>query len=533
MKLIVKKVKDGLVTIGTENKSSQSIPFTYGEVVNFENGARGLLLSASETEALVSLLSDSDKQEISVGMSLNLTGEVFKVRCAEEMIGRVVDYAGNIVVTGLETEADLKKVIKNEKSVPIVVDANKPDLIYRKKIDRPIKTGILAIDTAIPIGMGQRELLLGDRQTGKTAIAIDMIINQKGQDVICIYNSIGKKNNKTIQIFNELRKKGCLDYTIFVNSSSSEFVTAQFISPYTTMAIAEYFQSQNKDVLVIFDDLTKHANAYRTISLLLNRSPGREAYPGDIFYLHSRLLERAGQFTSEKGGGSITAIPIVESQAEDFSAFIPTNIISITDGQIFTSNSAFNNNERPAINIPLSVSRIGSAAQNGSLKTYGTPLKGLISQYEGLKKIAKFSGSLSKENARIMDRGTILSSLFLQKDNCPINYELESIMIILFQNDLLNMMQSEHVSKFKKVLETFATTNDESKKFLDFIGINLKFVNKDLFDSICKSLYGPLVKKFLLANCQDPNIEIEIRRKLITISAMTESEYSTLLRKVN
>jgi F-type H+/Na+-transporting ATPase subunit alpha len=524
-KIIVTSIKDGLITIqGTSN-------YTNGEVITFSNGAKGLLVSANQNLGLITLLSDNENNPIQVGMTAEISGEQFRIHVKDGLLGNIVDFAGRVV----ELDDTDKKLLQNDFSNSgegIVVDFNEPDLIYRKSIDQTLKTGLLSIDTLIPIGKGQRELIVGDRQTGKTAIAIDAIINQKGEDVICVYNVIGKKNNKTVQIYNDLKNKGCLDYTIIVNASASDFVGAQYISPYTSISIAEFYQRQGKDVLVVFDDLTKHANAYRTISLLLERNPGREAYPGDIFYLHSRLLERAGQFDEEKGGGSITAFPIVETQAEDFSAYIPTNIVSITDGQIFTSSSYFNNNIRPAINIPMSVSRIGSSAQNMILKKLGMPLKALVSQYESLKKVAKFSGNISGKNAEIMKNGEILMQLFIQIDNEPKKYEFESALIILFRMDMFSQIQLHDIEEFVSIFKVFAFSDYKSKKFLNFIRNNPKFFNQDILFSVCKSLYGPLLKRYVLEKYTTPQVQLENLRTLSHLNIINLEQYEEIINLV-
>lgn len=521
-KITITSIKDGLITI--EGKSN----YTNGEVISFSNGAKGLLVSANQTFGLITLLNDNEENPIQVGMTADISGEQFRIHVQDDLLGNIVDFAGRIVELDDTDPKKLNKDFSNS-SEGIVVDFNEPDLIYRKSIDQTLKTGLLSIDTLIPIGKGQRELIVGDRQTGKTAIAIDTIINQKGEDVICVYNVIGKKNNKTVQIYNDLKNKGCLDYTIIVNASASDYVGAQYISPYTSMSISEYYQRQGKDVLIIFDDLTKHANAYRTVSLLLERNPGREAYPGDIFYLHSRLLERAGQFDVEKGGGSITAFPIVETQAEDFSAYIPTNIVSITDGQIFTSSSYFNNNIRPAINIPMSVSRIGSSAQNMILKKLGMPLKALVSQYESLKRVAKFSGNISGKNAEIMKNGETLMQLFIQIDNDPKKYELESVIIIMFRMNMFSYIKLEDIEEFIVLFKAFAFSDYKSKKFLNFIRSNPKFYNQDILFSVCKSLYGPLVKRFVLEKYTAPQTQLDNLRSLSHLNIINLEQYEQIL----
>ena len=346
----VVRVGDGIATVfGMQHAM-------YGELVEFETGVRGIVQNL-ETKTIGVVLLGSD-YGITEGTSVVRTGKRAGIGVTQKMIGRVVGALGNPIDGGDPLEA--------EDYFPIEHEA--PGVAYRKSVNVPLQTGILSIDSMFPIGRGQRELIIGDRQTGKTSIAVDTIINQKGQNVICIYVAIGQKSSTVAKIVSTLKKNGAMDYSIVVSASASEPAPVQYIAPYAGTAIAEYFMSQGKDVLIVYDDLSKHAVAYRAMSLLLHRPPGREAYPGDVFYLHSRLLERSCRLDDAHGGGSITALPIIETQAGDISAYIPTNVISITDGQIFLESELFNAGMRPAVNVGLSVSRVGGAAQTKAMK---------------------------------------------------------------------------------------------------------------------------------------------------------------------
>ena len=379
-----------------------------GELLEFEDGSLGMAQNLEEESVSVAFLSESNA--IREGSSVRRTGRVLSVPVGEGMLGRVVNALGSPI--------DGKGPIATTATRPVESEA--PGIIERQSVSVPLQTGIKAIDSMIPIGRGQRELIIGDRQTGKTEIAIDTIINQKGTGVLCIYVAIGQKNTSVVQLANELTRAGAMDYTIIVSASASESAPLQYIAPYSGCAMAEYFREQGKDVLIVYDDLSKHAVAYRALSLLIRRPPGREAYPGDVFYLHSRLLERAACVAPEYGGGSITALPIIETQAGDVSAYIPTNVISITDGQIFLETELFHAGIMPAINPGISVSRVGGAAQLKSMKKVSGELKLLYSQYRELQAFAQFGSDLDADTKARLALGERIVEVLKQKRNAPV-----------------------------------------------------------------------------------------------------------------
>ncbi len=416
----------------------------YGELLEFENGIRGMALNLEEDNVGCVLLGDGE--EIKEGTVVKSTGRTVEVPVGNALIGRVVNPLG--------IPLDGKGELATDKFRPIEFLA--PGVIDRKGVDTPLQTGIMAIDALTPIGRGQRELIIGDRQTGKTAIAIDTIINQKGHDVICIYVAIGQKASTVAGIVNTLEQFGAMDYTIIVSSTASEMATVQYIAPYAGVAIAEDFMySQHKDVLIVYDDLSKHAVAYRAMSLLLRRPPGREAYPGDVFYLHSRLLERAAKLSDELGGGSITALPIIETLAGDVSAYIPTNVISITDGQIYLETELFFSGQRPAVNVGLSVSRVGGAAQTKAVKKIAGPLRTTLAQYRELAVFAQFGSDLDKATRDRLIQGERLQETLKQPQYTP--YPVESQVIILYAatNKYLMDIPTKGVSKFNSELLRF------------------------------------------------------------------------------
>ena len=371
-------VGDGIATIyGIEHAM-------YGEIVIFENGVKGMVQDIKRTEiGCIVLGKDTGIRE---GMKVTRTKKRAGIPVGEKYLGRVINALGAPI--------DGKGEIPAEDYRPIECDA--PSIVDRKSVSEPLETGILAIDSMFPIGRGQRELIIGDRQTGKTSIAMDAILNQKGKDMICIYVAIGQKASTVAQLVNTLDKNGALDYTIVVSATASESASLEYIAPYAGTAMAEHFMYQGKDVLIVYDDLSKHAVAYRTLSLLLERSPGREAYPGDVFYLHSRLLERSSRLSDELGGGSITALPIIETQAGDVSAYIPTNVISITDGQIFLESDLFFSGMRPAVNVGLSVSRVGGAAQTKAMKKASGSIRIDLAQFREMEVFTQFSSDLDE-----------------------------------------------------------------------------------------------------------------------------------------
>ncbi len=378
-----------------------------GELVEFPNGAYGMAQNLEEDTVSVVILGDD--RGIKEGDTLKRTGKVVSVPVGEKLIGRVVNALGEPI--------DGKGTVEAEGYRPIEMPA--PGIIERQHVSRPLQTGIKAIDSMIPIGRGQRELIIGDRQTGKTTIATDTILNQKGKNCICIYVAIGQKRSTVAQVVENLTVGGAMDYTIVVSATASELAPMQYIAPYAGCAMGEHFMYQGKDVLVIYDDLSKHAVAYRAISLLIRRPPGREAYPGDVFYLHSRLLERAAQLSSQLGGGSLTALPIIETQAGDVSAYIPTNVISITDGQIFLETELFNAGIMPAVNPGISVSRVGGDAQIKAMKKVAGSLKLLYSQYRELQSFAQFGSDLDADTKSRLELGERIVAVLKQKNNAP------------------------------------------------------------------------------------------------------------------
>ena len=410
------------------------------ELLEFENGEFGMALNLEEN--LVSIVMLSNSSDIKEGSVVKRTGEVVSVPVGKKMIGRVVNSLGKPI--------DGKGPIDYDGVRPIESEA--PGIIKRKGVSVPLQTGIKAIDSMIPIGRGQRELIIGDRQTGKTSIAIDTIINQKNEDVICIYVAIGQKNSTVAQLAETLEKAGAMDYTIIVSATASELAPLQYIAPYSGCAIGEYFMAQGKDVLIVYDDLSKHAVAYRALSLLIRRPPGREAYPGDVFYLHSRLLERAARVAPEYGGGSITALPIIETQAGDVSAYIPTNVISITDGQIFLETELFHSGIMPAVNPGISVSRVGGNAQIKAMKKVAGSLKLLYSQYRELQSFAQFGSDLDADTKERLALGERIVEILKQDKNSPMPVELQVAVIFATVNGYLKDIELKDVKRYEKEL---------------------------------------------------------------------------------
>ncbi len=410
------------------------------ELLEFEDGSAGLAQNLEEDTVSVAML--SNENSVREGTVVRRTGKVLSVPVGEKMLGRVVNALGEPI--------DGKGPIEYSGWGPIEAEA--PGIIERKSVSVPLQTGIKAIDSMIPIGRGQRELIIGDRQTGKTEIAIDTIINQKNTDVICIYVAIGQKNTSVVSLVNNLTKAGAMDYTIVVSASASESAPLQYIAPYSGCAMAEYFRSQGKDVLIIYDDLSKHAVAYRALSLLIRRPPGREAYPGDVFYLHSRLLERAACVAPEYGGGSITALPIIETQAGDVSAYIPTNVISITDGQIFLETELFHAGVMPAINPGISVSRVGGSAQKKSMKKVSGELKLLYSQYRELQAFAQFGSDLDADTKARLALGERIVEVLKQSRNNPISVGCQVAIIYAVTKGWLDTIPVNKVKDFEERL---------------------------------------------------------------------------------
>jgi len=414
-----------------------------GELIEFPNGSYGMAQNLEEdTVSVVILGTDSGIKE---GDTVKRTGRVVSVPVGGGMIGRVVNALGEPI--------DGKGAINASAYRPI--EAPAPGIIDRESVNKPLQTGIKAIDSMIPIGRGQRELIIGDRQTGKTTIATDTILNQKGKDVICIYVAIGQKRSTVAQIVNNLTLGGAMDYTIVVSATASELAPMQYIAPYAGCTMGEYFMHQGKDVLVIYDDLSKHAVAYRAISLLIRRPPGREAYPGDVFYIHSRLLERAAHMSQAKGGGSLTALPIIETQAGDVSAYIPTNVISITDGQIFLETELFNAGVMPAVNPGISVSRVGGSAQIKAMKKVAGSLKLLYSQYRELQSFAQFGSDLDADTKARLALGERIVAVLKQKNNAPVEVAHQVCIIYAVTNGYLKDIAVEQIPEFEKRLQEF------------------------------------------------------------------------------
>jgi len=421
------------------------------EMVTFPNGETGVALNLEEDTVGVIILDDFSK--IKEGDEVKTTGKILEIPVSDNIVGRVVNALG--------VEIDGKGMIKADKTYPIEKVA--PGVITRLSVDKPVATGIKVIDAIIPIGRGQRELIIGDRQTGKTAIAIDTILNQKGQNMICIYVSIGQKDSKLRKIQTRLETGGAMAYTVIVSAGSSEPAPLSYIAPYTGVSIAEYFMDQGKDVLIIYDDLSKHAVAYREISLLLRRPPGREAYPGDVFYLHSRLLERACRRNQEYGGGSITALPIVETQAGDVTAYIPTNVISITDGQIFLETDLFYKGIRPAVNVGLSVSRVGSKAQIKAMKKVAGTLKLDLAQYRELEAFAQFGSDLDNATKQQLERGKRAVEVLKQPQYAPIAIECQVAVLYALTKGYMDDIPVDKIKEFEEGLINY--TENNTKKF--------------------------------------------------------------------
>ena len=437
----VVRVGDGIATVfGMQHAM-------YCELVEFETGVRGIVQNL-ETKTIGVVLLGSD-YGITEGTSVVRTGKRAGIGVTQKMIGRVVGALGNPIDGGDPLTA--------EDYFPIEHEA--PGVAYRKSVNVPLQTGILSIDSMFPIGRGQRELIIGDRQTGKTSIAVDTIINQKGQNVICIYVAIGQKSSTVAKIVSTLKKNDAMEYTIVMSASASEPAPVQYIAPYAGTAIAEYFMSQGKDVLIVYDDLSKHAVAYRAMSLLLHRPPGREAYPGDVFYLHSRLLERSCRLDDAHGGGSITALPIIETQAGDISAYIPTNVISITDGQIFLESELFNAGMRPAVNVGLSVSRVGGAAQTKAMKKASGQMRVDLAQFREMEVFTQFSSDLDPATQAMLDHGHVLMELLKQPLYHPLAMWKEVVILSAASNGLLDDVALSDLRSFREGLMNYVEAN--------------------------------------------------------------------------
>ncbi|MGV2826994.1 F0F1 ATP synthase subunit alpha [Myxosarcina sp. GI1(2024)] len=435
-----------------------------GELLEFEDGTVGIALNLEEDNVGAVLMGDGFG--IQEGSTVNATGKIASIPVGEALIGRVVD--------SLARPIDGKGEINTNESR--LIESPAPGIIERKSVCEPLQTGITAIDAMIPIGRGQRELIIGDRQTGKTAVAVDTIINQQDEDVVCVYVAVGQKASTVAQVVGTLEEKGAMDYTIVVAANANDPATLQYLAPYTGAAIAEYFMYKGKATLVIYDDLSKQAQAYRQMSLLLRRPPGREAYPGDVFYLHSRLLERAAKLNDELGGGSMTALPIIETQAGDVSAYIPTNVISITDGQIFLSTDLFNAGFRPAINAGISVSRVGSAAQTKAMKKVAGKLKLELAQFAELEAFAQFASDLDAATQNQLARGERLRQVLKQPQNSPLSVAEQVAIVYAGLNGYLDDIAVEKVPQFTQGLRDYLKTS--KGKYMELIASEKKLTDE-------------------------------------------------------
>lgn len=467
-------VGDGIAEVsGLENAE-------YGEILIFSSGVRGMVQDLRE-DRIGCVLFDSD-DDVYEGSSVKRTGKTAGVPVGEEFIGRVIDSLGNPI--------DGKGDIHEDDFFPIENPA--PGILDRQPVNEPLETGLLAIDSMFPIGKGQRELIIGDRQTGKTAIALDTIINQKGKNVICIYVAIGQKSSSIARLVRNLEHKGAMEYTIVINASASDPAPLQYIAPYSGCAIGEYFMKKGKDVLIVYDDLSKHAIAYRSLSLLLERSPGREAYPGDVFYLHSRLLERAAHLSDELGGGSMTALPIAETQAGDVSAYIPTNIISITDGQIFLESSLFFAGQRPAVNVGLSVSRVGGDAQTKAMKKAAGTLRLDLAQYREMEVFTQFASDLDETAKTQLFYGQGLMEMLKQPQNNPyLQHQQVIILVCALAHKLLGIKREKISNALGVLIEFFEENHSDLCERIDRDGI-LSDDDKDLILKAGESVLSKL-----------------------------------------
>ena len=426
-----------------------------GELLEFPNSVYGMALNLEQDNVGCVLL--GNEEGIKEGDIVKRTGKIIEVPVGKDLLGRVVNALGEAI--------DGKGPICAETTRPI--ESHAPSIIDRSSVNEPLQTGIKAIDSMVPIGKGQRELIIGDRQTGKTAIVIDTIVNQKNKDVICIYVAIGQKQSTVAHIYKTLEEMGALDYSIIVAATASETAPLQYLAPYAGCSMGEHFMNQGKDVLIIYDDLSKHAVAYRTMSLLLRRPPGREAYPGDVFYIHSRLLERSAKLSKELGGGSLTALPIVETLAGDVTAYIPTNVISITDGQIFLESELFNAGQRPAVNAGISVSRVGGNAQIKAMKQVTSTLRLELAQYRELASFAQFGSDLDKDSNRRLEKGKRLVEILKQDQYAPMDVEKQIIILYAAVNDFLSDIKVTAIRTFEReYLEFMDTHHREILKYI-------------------------------------------------------------------
>lgn len=442
-------ISDGIATIsGLFNCKSM-------ELLSFSNGLKGIALNLEVDSVGAVIL--GDYKSISEGDEVKRTNQVLSVPVADEILGRVV----NPLAEAIDGKSDLTK------GEPQLLEKVSPGVIERESVSVPLQTGIKVIDALVPVGRGQRQLILGDRQTGKTTIAIDTIINQKGKGVKCVYVAVGQKQSKVMQLVQLLEKAGAMEYTTVVLAGASDSPSFLYLAPYTGVTIAEYFMNKGDDVLVVYDDLSKHAAAYREMSLLLRRPPGREAYPGDVFYLHSRLLERSCRLNSENGGGSITALPIIETQAGDVSTYVPTNVISITDGQIFLESGLFNKGILPAINIGLSVSRVGGAAQQKSVKKNAGKLKLSLAQYRELESFSQFGSDLDESTKRQLERGKRAIEILKQEPFKPVRAAVQSVLLYALNNGFLDSIEIAKIPEWQSNVSAFLNADEKTCEMIE------------------------------------------------------------------
>ncbi|XP_023226619.1 ATP synthase subunit alpha, chloroplastic-like [Centruroides sculpturatus] len=473
MALKVTKIKDYIVQVtGKYN-------FILNEIVRFPNQTRGIVMRANEQSADIALFEVSIVEPIQVGDTCKPTGREFEIEFTEQVMGNIINIDGELMTAHRSQTRSSSKVRR-----PIFRIAR--PIYARDFVNQPLMTGLAAVDWAIPIGRGQRELILGDRQTGKTAIALNAMVAQKGSNTKVIYVAIGQKKTSVLSVYRKLEQGGVLENSLIVSASAETVATKKWLAPFVAVTIAEYLQeTYGDDVLIVYDDLSKHADAYRELALLIRSAPAREAYPGDIFYLHSKLLERAGRFNDNFGGGSITALPIVQTEAGDITSYIPTNVISITDGQIFTSKTLFNSGQRPAIDVPFSVSRVGSAAQTKALASVSGGLKLTISQYEETRKLARLTGGAQGQNATILENGRVLTALLIQPELDVLFYETGTLLLTLYKHGYLNFFEATHEIVFiKKLLNTYLEN--------DFLG---RHIRKMIATSEVKPAFSELVNR--------------------------------------
>lgn len=486
--LKIKTIKDYIVEV------EGSYNFIINEIIRFNNGTQGIVMKADIKGASIAMLEMSITNPLLVGDSCEPTGEEFSITFDESIFGNII----NVNCEKLTTHNPNPDAIRSSEISSKPVFRLARPIYSRDFVNSPLITGVSAVDWAIPIGKGQRELILGDRKTGKTAIAVNAILAQKETNVKTVYVAIGAKKTTILDIYQKLKHNKVIDNCILVAASADTTATKKWLAPYVGVTIAEYLQEKyGDDVLIIYDDLSKHADAYRELSLLIKSAPAREAYPGDIFYLHSKLLERAGKFIKEYGGGSITALPIVQTEAGDITSYIPTNVISITDGQIFTSKLLFNQGHRPAIDIPYSVSRVGSTAQTKTLAKVAGGLKLTVSQYEEAKKMARLAGEVTEENRDIIDKGRVLMALLVQPEMDVLDYETGALILTLFKKNYLSFFNdSKEIIFIKQLLNKYLKEDILGKKIRSMI--SEKSVKPEMFELMNREIVLPMVKYHLV-----------------------------------